>query len=352
MLSSQGTTGDNAGRGKEDALRNTLRLTLGLAVSAACLWFATRGTDWEAVGRVLAAARLPWVLAAATGGMLAILLRAQRWRLLLRPVAAVPLGAAFSATAIGFAATSVLPLRLGEVIRPALLARRVGFGVSPALSSVVLERLFDMLFVILCFLALSLLYPLPADLRRAALLLGAVAVAGFAVLALVRRHRGRAERLLEAVLARLPAAIGRGVLPLANGFFDALGALASASIVSKVCGYSALLWMANALPFLFILLALGIDVPLVPAALASIVVVAAFVFMPQAPGFLGTWQAGCVLALDLFGVPQDLAVGYSLLTWLVQMLVNVGLGGVFLAREDLSLRQLVRGAETAPAAEA
>jgi uncharacterized protein (TIRG00374 family) len=300
---------------------------------------------------VLADARLPWVAAAVASGVLAILLRSQRWRVLLRPVAAVPLAASFSATAIGFAATAVLPLRLGEVIRPALLARRVGFGVTPALSSVVLERLFDMLFVILCFLVLSFIYPLPADLRRAAFLLGVAAVVGFAVLLLAQRNRGRAERLLDAVLGRLPAALGRGVRPLASGFFDALGALESGRIVGTVIGYSALLWTANALPFLFTILALGISVPLVPAALASIVIVAAFVFMPQAPGFLGTWQAACVLALDLFGVPKDLAVGFSLLSWLVQMVVNVGLGGIFMAREDLSVRQLVHEAEPAPAAE-
>jgi glycosyltransferase 2 family protein len=300
---------------------------------------------------VLADARLPWVAAAVAASVLAIVLRAQRWRLLLRPVAAVPFGASFSATAIGFAASSVLPLRLGEVIRPALLARRVGFGVAPALSSVVLERLFDMLFVILCFLALSFVYPLPTDLRRAAFLLGAAAIAGFAVLLLAQRNRARAERLLDAVLGWTPAAVGRSVRPLAGGFFDALGALESGRIVGGVVGYSALLWTVNALPFLFAILALGIHVPLVPAALASIVVVAAFIFMPQAPGFLGTWQAGCVLALDLFGVPKDLAVGFSLLTWLVQMLLNVGLGGVFVAREDLSVRQLVRGAGPAPAAE-
>jgi len=279
----------------------------------------------------------------------AIYFRAQRWRILLRPVAAVPLGPAFSTTAIGFAATSILPLRLGELIRPALLARRVGFGVSAALSSVVLERLFDMLFVILFFLALSLVYTLPPDLRRTALLLGAGAVLGFAVLLLVRLNRAPAERLLEVVLGWAPAAVGRGLRPLATGFLDALGALESPAILASVVLYSSLLWSANALPYLFALLALDIHAPLVPAALASIVIVAAFVFIPQGPGFVGTWQAGCVLALDLFGVPKDQAVGFSLLTWVVQMLLNVGLGGFFLAREDLSLRQLVRASETAAA---
>jgi len=303
------------------------------------------------VGRVLGSASIPWVLASAASSVLAILLRAQRWRLLLAPVAAVPLAPAFSATAIGFAATAVLPLRLGEVIRPAVLARRVGFGVSPALSSVVLERLFDMLFVVLCFLVLSRIYPLPADLRHAALVLGAVAVLGFVVLLVASRNRPRAERMLDAVVAWLPAAAGRVLRPLAMGFLDALGALESARLVGGVVAYSTVLWAANALPFLFGFLALGIDVPLLSASLACIVIVAAFVFMPQAPGFLGTWQAGCVLALDLFGVPKDMAVGFSLLTWVVQMLVNVPLGGYFASREDVSWRQLVRGGAPAPAAE-
>src|SRR5262249_19058354 len=129
---------------RRDALRNTIRLTIGIAVSLACLWFATRGTDWDAVGHVLGSARMPWVRASASSSLLAILLRARRWRLLLRPVAAVPLAPAFSATAIGFAATSVLPLRLGEVIRPAVLARRVGFAISPALATVLLALLFDL----------------------------------------------------------------------------------------------------------------------------------------------------------------------------------------------------------------
>jgi len=338
-------------RAKEDTLRNAIRLTLGIAVSLACLWFAAKDVNLSDVWHVLSTARLPWVVAGAAASVLAILIRAQRWRILLRPVAAVPLGASFSATAIGFAATSVLPLRLGEVIRPALLARRVGFGVTPAISSVVLERLFDMLFVILCFLVLSGVYPLPATMRRTAFILAAVAVAGFAVLLLARRFRALTERLLEAVLAWAPAAVGRVVRPLAAGFLDALGALDSPSVVARVTGYSALLWTANALPFMFALLALHIDVPLVPASLASIVVVAAAVFMPQAPGFLGTWQAGCKVALALFGVPEDLAFAFSILTWFVQMLVNVTLGGFLVSREEVSLRQLVRGAEAAPAAE-
>src|SRR5207249_882253 len=202
-------------------------------------------SEWPGVGGVLAAARPAWIAAVVLASLATVYIRAQRWCVLLRPVGRVPLYPALSATAIGFGASSVLPFRAGELVRPALLGRQPGVGMSAALSSVVLERLFDMLLVIGCFLAVALVNPeVPPDMRRGAFALAALA--------------------------------------------------------------------------------------------------AAAVFLPQAPGFVGTWQAGCVLALRLFDVPHEVAVGFSLLTWVIQMAVNIATGGIFLAREDLPLARLLR----------
>ena len=55
------------------------------------------------------------------------------------------------------------------------------------------------------------------------------------------------------------------------------------------------------------------------------------------------------MALELFGVPKDLAVSYSLLTWLIQMLTNIGLAGIFVARQDLSVREMLETEEQAAA---
>src|SRR5512132_1442929 len=108
---------------REERLRTALRLTIGLAVSAACLYFATRGTDWAGVGQVLGSAQAEWVVAVVAASVLSVYVRAERWRILLRPVGDVGLYPALSATAIGFGASSVLPFRLGELLRPALLGR-------------------------------------------------------------------------------------------------------------------------------------------------------------------------------------------------------------------------------------
>jgi uncharacterized protein (TIRG00374 family) len=315
-------------------------LALGVVVSAACLYFATRGTDWGRVLEVLVGAHLIWVLAAILSVLASLVIRARRWVQLLRPVADVAMAPALSSTAIGAAASAVLPLRLGELVRPALLGRRTGIGLSPALASVVLERLFDVLFVVLCFLALSVVYPLPDAVRAGARGLAVAASSAFVVLIVAQRRRRTSERWLQAILARLPARLAGWLRPVAFGLLDGFKGLGDPRTVLAVCASSACLWAVIGLVFLCSILALEIAVPLVPAALASVVVVAAFVFLPQAPGFLGTWQAGCVVALGLFGVPNEMAVGYSVLTWVLSMGVNVGTGGFFLARENLSPRDI------------
>ena len=325
-------------------------MTVGLAVSAICLYFATKGTDWGRVGAILAQAQIGWVLAVSGAGLLGMYVRAQRWRVLLRPVGEVPLYPAFSATAIGFGASAVLPLRLGELVRPAVLGRRVGCGMSAALSSVVLERIFDMLLVIGCFLLVSILYPVSSEMRQGALGLSAFAVVALVVLFVMQRNPARTETLVTRLLSRLPGRVGSGLLPMARAFLSGLGALSDTTTVVVVIAYSVALWSVITASFAFGFLALQTDVPVIAAALTTVVVVAAFVFLPQGPGFVGTWQLGCVLALSFFHVAEDVAVGYSILTWIVSMSTNVILAGIFLAREDLSLGQLVRTANDAPTA--
>ena len=332
------------------SLRNALRLTAGALVSIACLYFATRGTDWGVVGSLLAGARPQWVLLLVLTGVGVLWLRTLRWRILLRPLGDVPLYPAWTATVIGFGAGGVLPFRLGEFVRPALIARKTGMKMSAALSSVVLERLFDMLIVLLCFLTVSFTQPVPPGMRRAALVVAVGLGVGLVLLRVMQQDPARAEWLCELVARPLPARLGGALRELSRSFIAGLGALSDTRTVLAVLWYSFYVWGAIALTFLFALLALDVPVPLVSGALTTMVTVAAFVFLPQAPGFVGTWQAACVLALDdFFGVPRDLAVGYSVLTWIVSMSVNVGLAGIFLAREDLSLSQLVRAADEAPA---
>ncbi|MDX2170497.1 MAG: lysylphosphatidylglycerol synthase transmembrane domain-containing protein [Deltaproteobacteria bacterium] len=311
-------------------MRKALQLIVGIAVSAACLYLATRGTDWPAVRGALAGADPRWAALVLLVAAVNLTVRSARWVQLLRPLGAARFAAALSATAVGNAATAVLPLRLGELVRPALLARRCALRMAPVLATVVVERLFDLLFILLSFFALSLLYPLPAAVSAGARGLAAAGTGGMAALVVAQYWRPTVDGWLRALLGRLPAWLGERLAAIAFGLLDGCRGLADPRTVLRVSALSALQWALVSLLFLCCLLALGIAAPLLPAALATTVLVAAFVFLPQAPGFVGTWQAGCVVALDLFDVPRDLAVSYSLLSWLLAMLFNVGVGGLFL----------------------
>lgn len=273
--------------------------------------------------------------------------RAARWRVLLRPVGRVPRWPSIAATFIGFGSNAVLPLRLGEIIRPAFLSRHVGIPLSATISTIVIERIFDTLLVVVCLLLVGLVYDVPDYLRYGGQLLGLVMAGGLVVLVVAQRHRETAERWIRRVLNLLPEAVAGPLWSVAEGLLHGLDALADLRIVAIVLVYSVVLWAMITLTYTLSFLALDVPVPLLAGSLVTVVIVAASVFLPQGPGFVGTWQLGCVLAIhQILLAPRDVAVGYSLLTWVIQMIVNVGTALVAIGVEGVSFRELVEESRT------
>ena len=176
------------------AAANALRIAVSLGLAALLLWVFFRNLDLRELGTTLSAAHPGWL-----GLALAITLvnfphRSWRWTRLLHHVQRVPQREAFSATCIGFAATVLLPARAGEIVRPAVLSRRTGLPFAPALASVAVERLIDLVTVVLLFVVYALGGWEPENLspeahgrlellRRSAYLVGAATLAVFAGLA-------------------------------------------------------------------------------------------------------------------------------------------------------------------------
>lgn len=319
---------------------------LGFAVAAALLLWALRGVHLDEVARHIRSSR-PWPLAAAVViATITFPLRLVRWRLLLRnedetALPAVPL---WHAVAIGFMANNLLPFRAGELVRVIAVTRLAGVRFSSALSSIVVERIFDGLTVV-ALLSLALLASdLPRDVAvggvsvaQAAQAAGTMVAVALVGAILVVAFPLAAERLVRRTL---PAGrLADRIVRLIEGIRQGLSALRSPALLAGVVFWSMMLWLANAYSFYVGFQAFDIPVSFAGALLLQGILVFG-ISVQLTPGFVGQFEAAIVAALALYGVPNDLASSYAIAFHGTTFVPIILLGAWSLARTPIALSDL------------
>jgi uncharacterized protein (TIRG00374 family) len=340
MVPLDGTTSTEARRRGLGMSRAT-RTAIGIVISAIALYLAMPPrAEWGNVAAAFARVRYEYVVPIALVSVYSIIVRCQRWRLLLRPVGDIALLPMVSATAIGFLCNMVLPLRVGEVVRPMLLSRRTMTPVSSVLASVLLERLLDMLTILVFLGIVTCLVPVSDTIRQSGIVFLGLAIIAITVVVALQRQHPLAIGFARGVLRRLPPTMcERGGAAL-QSFIDGLQGVGEGAVLARILAYSFYLWGVIACVFGIGFFACDLPVPPVTGALALVTVVAGAVSAPSAPGFIGTFQAGCIVALGLFGVSRADAVPYAFVVWGAQWLTQVVLGVVFVLRENISFRDV------------
>ena len=275
-------------------------------------------------------------------------LRVRRWQLFVRPIKETPARSVAVATCIGFMANCVLPLRLGEVVRPYVLHRRekIRFAVCVA-TSAGLERSFDMAGLGMLIIAAALLLRgrLPtsaesAESVRAGLVLFAalafVVVAAVAWLALAPNLFLRVGRVFTPVL---PAKVRRCADEFLEHLADGMQFVRSGRGVAVAMVYSLAQWVAQGLSTYCVGRCLGIDLGVAGAFVVAIAVALA-VAAPQAPAYLGPFQGAAMLATEMFSVGRGEAAALAILMWLVNVAPITLVGLALLWHDGLSLRKL------------
>jgi uncharacterized protein (TIRG00374 family) len=333
-----------------------IRTLLSLLVSALFIWLSLRSTDLHAVVSAIGAAQpLPVV---GYFGLLLInhVVRTVRWGLLLEPAGHVGFKRLNSASAIGFMLLMVLPLRLGELARPLLVARTTnGEGSqlrrSAAVASCVVERVIDGLAVAaLGIVALRLLGATGsmADFaRHASWIIAAafLALCGGLIAAVVMRRQ--TDAMLRRLMARVAPRRAERVVSIVGSFLDALH-LGSGWRTGAVIGLTVLFWALHIVGFA--LLAPAFGMPLTPLMASAVLAAQAVgVMVPAGPGMVGTSQFFTQAGLSIF-VPGALTVpevaaraaGYANMIWILQFSQQVILGLAFWYGGRVSLAGLIR----------
>ena len=126
-------------------MKTKVNLILGLAVGGLFVWLAFRGTDFEGVKASFRAANYIYIIPVVLLSLIVQTLRAYRWGVILAPMAKINKWTIFSITSVGFMAISLLPVRMGEIVRPYLISQKSPVKLGSSLATIVVERIFDML---------------------------------------------------------------------------------------------------------------------------------------------------------------------------------------------------------------
>ncbi len=318
--------------------KRNVRIAIGVVASALFIAIALRGIDWQESLAALVHARYAYVIPIVVVTWWQLYIRAQRWRVVLAPFPAAPMRELVAATNIGWMANYLLPLRAGEIIRPVLLSRSTGLPVGGVIATTALERIFDLFAMLVLFGFVTLTMPVPATVRDwgiALLLLAAVLIG---IVVFIRWHSDRARAVFRWALQRAPDRIAAPIQEFLEGFILALAVLDRPATLLRLAAWSLYLWLAISFMFGLGLLMFGLQVPLLSGQILVTVVTAVAVAAPSAPGFIGSFQLGCRIALvEILGLSESSAIAYSVALHLLQFVAVIAAGAFSLAGQGLRL---------------
>ena len=321
------TPRSGARRGFRAAHGKALILALGLTVSAVFAYIAVRDVHPQSTWEALASARLEWLVPALVLMIVAFFLRAIRWWSLFAPAARPPLRDVTEATYVGYLANALLPARAGEAAKTVALNRSSGASVAECVATIVVERTWDVLsLVLLLFLMLPALPPV-SWLRGAAVLAAGLLVVVTITAFVVIRWGERPLRTLMRPLHWLPFVPPTIVEQAPAQFVQGLAGLVRARVAVVSFLWTTLSWIVLGLAYWLVMLAF--DLGLSPLAGELVVIgIGLAMVLPSSPGAIGVFEGATVVVLGAYGVDSSVALSYALVLHAINLapLFALGLG--------------------------
>ena len=316
-------------------MKNFLKLAASLVLMGAFLWATFRNVEWVRLEEALQTANPLWLLLSAIIIIASGLPRAWRWRILLSPVAPnISIRAAFWAVMVAYAGNVVFP-RAGEVARALALEKDHPTGISAILATVIVERLLDILtllviFGIVLFFAREQIGAAFPWLEPVALLMVPVILFAFVFLGVLSARGERGLSIFHRLLARLSPKLADGATHILRSFLQGMRAIHTvegyAGILVSTLILNSLYLFAMYLPFYSFDLAHNYNLGLFEAMV--VMTIATIGFVLPAPGGIGSYHFFCAQTLHHFyHVPIEIALAFATSVHAVAILGFILFGG-------------------------
>jgi uncharacterized protein (TIRG00374 family) len=323
-------------------VRRLALLIVGLAASALFTYIAIRNVDLELFLDSLRESNYAWLVPSLLLTAVAVVIRAWRWQFLFYESTRPPLPALVRALLVGQLFNSILPARGGEVARVVVLHQETSTSRVEALATAVVERLYDVLALLLLLLLATPFLPDVDWLRRAALFGLVLLILMAAAIVVVDRYGVRPVRFVLRPLARLPRVTPVHVERGAANLIQGLGALHRPHLAIPSFALTVASWLLIGAAYWCIVAAFHVGLGYDAAVLLLVATTLALV-IPSAPAGIGVFEAAGVVALGAYGVDDSTALSITVVVHALGVFPYIVAGWFVLHGHALRLRAARHG---------
>ena len=317
-------------------------------MSIVFLVWALWGLDLDGFLDEVASGNYWWLIPSVITYFVAVWVRTWRWDYMLRPLKHIPVRELFPVVVIGYMGNNIYPLRMGELLRSYVLWRREDVPVGASLGTVVVERVFDgVIMLIFVFVGLPFL-PFPGDYQFLVTVASIAFLGALIVFFVLAAMPDRALALAKVIFGfALPSKASEPLLDFTQKFLDGLKGLRDFKNVMMIFFTSLVIWLLETVKYWFVMQAFDFGDAIVPFFGLMLMngVVNLATTLPTAPGYVGTFDGPGIAVLVAYGVAQPVATAYTLVLHIALWLPITVLGGWYMLREGLSWSDMTQAAD-------
>lgn len=323
---------------------------IGIVLALLFLYFAFKDVDLKLLLSTLSSANYFWIFVFFLIQVISHIIRAWRWRYLLNHIKQnIPVRNLFSSVMIGYLVNNFIP-RGGEIARPYALSKLENIPVSSALATVIVERVLDVLTLLLLLIFIliynydSLIYNFPW-LETAVIIALIFSALGIGFLIVLSIKTDFAFKIITKFTSMLPKKIAEKIEALIAAFVEGLLVIKNPKSYLNIALGTALLWFAYTMqyyiPFYAFNMANTYSLTIMSALILNSIL--AIGIMIPVPGATGTYHAFCIQALTgLFAVDVATAAAYGTVTHAVGLIGITVIGLIFFLKDNIKLSNITQ----------
>jgi uncharacterized protein (TIRG00374 family) len=316
------------------------KLLLGALFSGIFLYVSLRGSNVSELQAGLRNADYSYFLPIFVLSIFGIYLRSYRWGIIIHPLEKIHQKVLFPITVVGLMAVVLLPMRAGEIVRPYLVSKRCEIRMGSAVGTIVVERVFDGLTLMLFLLLLTFFTELPGWAYQAGLyaLIFFIIISVF--LSMLIFKRDFSVKWIEFLLKKFPDRIVKYMMGKLSSFSDGLRVIPDIKRVILVLLISVFVWLTVGFCIYLLLQSFHFGLP-VKAGYVVLVLTALGIMVPTGPGFVGNFHLFCIIGLALFGISKADALCFAILLHIIQVGFVCILGLAFIPFIKIPFSELI-----------